>query len=134
MAEKIRVAVDKVELEVNDNGDIIVLPVSDERFIKRMYDFANAIQKKSEELNFIDDNNTEAIINGDIELHESIKTGFDELFGSGAYTKVFGTDIVVGAEYVMDFINQCSPYIQKHMDERSKRLKKYSADRTGSSL
>lgn len=134
MAEKIRVNVEKVELEVNDNGDIIVLPVSDERFIKRLYDFVDEINRKAEEMNFIDKDNVEAIVKCDLELHEKIKSEFDELFGSDAYKKVFGEDVVIGAEYVFDFLDQISPFISSYMEKRNKRLSKYNADRTGSSL
>ena len=134
MAEKIRVNVEKVELEVNDNGDIIVLPVSDERFVKRLYDYYQDIQKKWEETKFIDKDNIKAIIDGDIELHEAIMDGFDSVFGVDAYKKVFGDDIVVGIEYVIDFISQCVPFIEAHAEDRLKRLGKYSADRTGSSF
>lgn len=134
MAEKIRVNVEKVELEVNDNGDIIILPVSDERFIKRLYDFVDEINRKAEEMNFIDKDNVEAIVKCDLELHEKIKSEFDELFGSDAYKKVFGEDVVIGAEYVFDFLDQISPFISSYMEKRNKRLSKYNADRTGSSL
>lgn len=134
MAEKIRVNVEKIELEVNDNGDIITLPVSDERFLKRMYDFADEIKKKAEEIEFIDKENIEAIVKCDIELHEKIKSEFDEVFGSDAYSKVFGEDTVIGAEYVFDFIDQVSPFITSYMEKRNKKLSKYNADRTGSSL
>ena len=45
MAEtaKIRVNVEVIELEVNDNGDTIKLPVSDEMFMKRLQ---NGLMKK----------------------------------------------------------------------------------------
>lgn len=134
MPEKIRVNIEKIELEVNDNGDIIVLPVSDERFIQRMYDFTQGVQKKSEEISFIDKKNTEALVKADIELHEYIKSEFITLFGEGSYEKVFGEDIVVGAEYVLDFIGQCTPFIESYLEKRNKKLSKYSANRTGSSL
>ena len=134
MPEKIRVNVEKVELEVNDAGDIIVLPVSDERFLQKLYSFSSKISHKSEEMSYIDKENISALIQGDIELHENIKSGFDELFGEDAYRKVFGDDIVVGAEYVIDFIDQCMPYIQKHIENRDKKFSKYSANRVGSSL
>ncbi|MBO4543877.1 MAG: hypothetical protein J5725_11945 [Bacteroidales bacterium] len=134
MAEKIRVNVEKIELEVNDNGDTIILPVSDERFIQRLYDFSKNVQQKAEEIGYIDKNNIEALVDADIALHEYIKDEFKGLFGDGSYEKVFGEDIVVGAEYVLEFINQCTPFIQNYLEKRNKKLSKYSADRTGSSL
>jgi len=134
MAEKIRVNVEKVELEVNDNGDIIVLPVSDERFIKRLYAFARDISEKSSEIDAVDKTNIEGQVKADIELHEMIKKEFDVLFGTDAYKKVFGDDIVIGAEYVFEFLNQVMPYFNDHIQKRVERLNKYNANRVGSSL
>ena len=133
MAEKIRINVEKVELEVNDYGDIIILPVSDERFIEKLYSFANDISKKSEELNYIDKSDVSAYVKADIELHKQIKSQFDILFGVDAYKKVFGEDIVVGAEYVFEFLDQIMPYFNNHIQNRVEKLSKYSANRTGSS-
>lgn len=133
MAEKIRVNVETVELEVNDNGDTIVLPVSDERFISNLYTFANSISEKAEKIHELGKSDVSAFVKADIELHNSLKEEFTTLFGEGSYEKVFGSDIVVGAEYVLDFLDQCLPYFTKHIQGRMERLSKYNANRTGSS-
>lgn len=134
MAEKIRVNVEKIELEVNDDGDIIVIPVSDERFMQRLYKFAEDISKKSEEVKFIDKNDVSRYVQTDMELHELIKSNFNELFGDKAYEKVFGSDILVGAEYVFEFLDQCMPFINAYAEKRQQKLNKYNANRTGSTL
>lgn len=130
---KIRVNVDVVTLEVNDNGDTVVLPVSDERFAKRLYDYAEKSGDRAQELENLNGDKKDIIMEN-IKFHEELKVGFDDLFGAGAYTKVFGEDIVVGAEYIIDFLNQCIPFIETHVKNRAKKLNKYSADRVGSSL
>lgn len=136
MAEtaKIRVDVEVVELEVNDKGDTIKLPVSDELFIKKLYNFTAKIAEDAKELENLDKDNILEAVDKDIKFHESLKEQFDVMFGENAYEKVFGEDIVVGVEYVMDFLEQCMPFIQKYISKRETKLNKYSADRVGSSL
>lgn len=136
MAEtaKIRVNVEVIELEVNDNGDTIKLPVSDEMFMKRLYDFIDRVSEESKKLDNLDLEDIAGTIEKDIQFHEMIKEQFNILFGDKAYEKVFGSDIVVGAEYILEFLEQCMPYIQKYVDKREQRLTKYSANRVGSSL
>jgi hypothetical protein len=135
MAEKLRIVVDNVTLEVNDNGDTIVLPLGDERFIKRVYDYAEKMQNGAEELSKKQsEDDIIGTITADIEYHDMLKTEFDSVFGTGAYNKVYGDNIVVGVEYIIQFIGQIMPYVQKHQANRSTKLSKYSANRTGSSL
>ena len=100
MAEtaKIRVNVEVIELEVNDNGDTIKLPVSDEMFMKRLYDFVDRVSEESKKLNNLDLEDIAGTIEKDIQFHEMMKEQFNILFGDLAYEKVFGSDIVVGAE------------------------------------
>jgi hypothetical protein len=136
MADKFRSTVKVVELEVNDNGDIIKLPLSDENFIKKFYDFVTNIQAKSKELDAkkVKDLPDTEIIQKDIEFHEYLKEEFIKLFGDGSYEKVFGENVLVSVEYVLEFIEACTPYIEKHTEERLEKFSKYSANRTGSSL
>lgn len=134
MAEQLRINVEVVEIEVNDNGDIIKLPVSDELFIKKLSKYSEQITEKSDTLSVIDTNDIIATVNADIEFHEFLKSGFNEVFGERAYEKVFGEDIVVGAEYIFEFLEAVMPYLKRHTENRAKKLSKYSADRVGSSL
>lgn len=136
MAEvvKLQVRPEVVEVEVNDDGDRITLPVSDERFIKKVFDYA---ERMTEEAKNIPDSETATaveIVAGNINFHESAKSEFDVLFGAGAYKKVFGDDILVGAEYILEFIEGIAPILSEYTTKRIQKIKKYSADRVGSSL
>lgn len=134
---KLHIDVDAVELEVNDAGDIIKLPLSDELFMKKFYDFAKNIQAKATELDKVNEDNDIDIsnkIDKDIEFHEFLKTEFNGLFGERSYEKVYGEDYLVGVEYVLQFIDACTPYIEKHTQKRLDKFSKYSADRQGSTL
>ena len=96
MAEtaKIRVNVEVIELEVNDNGDTIKLPVSDEMFMKRLYDFIDRVSEESKKLDNLDLEDIAGTIEKDIQFHEMMKEQFNILFGDLAYEKVFGSDII----------------------------------------
>lgn len=137
MPEKFRSSFEVINLEVNDDGDIIQLPVSDEKFTQKFYEFSDKVQAKANEFNT--EFNRKGIsnlekINIDVEFHECLKTEFDLLFGAGSYNKVFGPDMLVGAEYVLEFIEACLPYIEEHTQKRIDKLSKYNSNRTGSSL
>lgn len=136
MAEnaKIRINVEVVNLEVNDNGDTIVLPVSDERLIQRLYAFIDNISKRANEMQELKDVDIVTVVNKDVSFHEFLHDEFNTLFGENAYEKVFGNDVVVGAEYILEFLDQVVPYITKHSANRSAKLNKYNANRVGSSL
>ena len=136
MAEKIslRVPVDSVEVEVNDNGDVILLNVGDERFMQKLYDFSMNVSERARELSETQTEDIKQAIELDIELHTWLKEQFDELFGDKSYEKVFGKDIVVGSEFVLEFLDNILPVIQKYTDKRVAKFNKYSADRVGSSL
>lgn len=136
MAEKFRSTAKTIELEVNDAGDIIKLPLSDENFTKRFYDFLTNVQVKSDELKDIKvkDLSSSEVIDKDIEFHNYLKDEFIKLFGDNSYEKVFGKDVLVSVEYIMEFIMACMPYIEQHTQERIEKFSKYSANRQGSSL
>lgn len=130
MAEKLRIAVDNVVLEVNDNGDTITLPLADERFMQKVMDYIQSMQDGAKS---IENTGSEFdIIQADITYHTNLKDGFNDAFGERAYEKVFGDDIVVGVEYIAEFFEQIMPYIEKYQKKRATKLSKYSADRVGS--
>ena len=136
MAEKIslRVPVDSVEVEVNDNGDVILLNVGDERFMQKLYDFSMNVSERARELSETQTEDIKQAIELDIEFHTWLKEQFDELFGDKAYVNVLGKDIVVGCEFVVDVLEDIVLGCQKCSHEMCAKFNKYSADRVGSSL
>ena len=79
MAEKIslRVPVDSVEVEVNDNGDVILLNVGDERFMQKLYDFSMNVSERARELSETQTEDIKQAIELDIEFHTWLKEQFD---------------------------------------------------------
>ena len=136
MAEivKIRVPHDVVTLEVNEKGETITLPVSDERFTQKLMTFATEAQERAESVkNVSDSTDIMEVVDSNLEFLDYLRTEFDVLFGEGAYEKVYGPDILIGADYILEFLDQILPYIQKSMEKRATKLNKYNANRVGTS-
>ena len=136
MAEKIslRVPVDSVEVEGNDSGEVILLNVGDERFMQKLYDFSMNVSERARELSETQTEDIKQAIELDIEFHTWLKEPFDELSDEKSYETGFGKDIDVGSEFVLEFLDNILPVIQKYTDKRVAKFNKYSADRVGSSL
>ena len=94
--------------------------------------FADSLQERAKVYNEVDETDIIGIIQSNTAFHEGVREEFDKLFGARSYEKVFGKDILVGAEYVLEFINACLPHIFEHQKNRVDKLSKYSPDRTGS--
>lgn len=131
---KIRVESGIVPIEVNDNGDTIQLKLGDERFIKDFFDMTNKIADRADTLSKIETEDVREMIEADINFHEGIKDDFIKVFGLDTYETVFGKDVLIGSEYILEFIEQLLPIVMQFTDSRMKKLSKYSADRIGSSL
>lgn len=130
--EQFRTGAKSVKLNVNDDGYIIELHVSNDAWLKRFLDFAKNIEDKNKA-------HAEALKNNeDIDAHiehilkfdEEIKAEFEDMFGNGSYVETFNSELV-GPEYVLEFLEACMPYIEKRVDQRTKALEKYNPNKTG---
>lgn len=137
----IRVNTGAKRIEVNDNGDYIVLDFSDNSLPDRFFAMIDHVQKhgddcakRLEEISAEQKEGSEGYIRATSALlrkvHEEIMGEVDALFGPGTCRKVFG-DIVPGIELYDDFFTQLMPYFEQAGKERAQRMKKYSASRTG---
>ena len=140
----IRVNTGVKRIEVNDDGDYITLSLSDNDFLNRFFALYENSQKMANEFS-----SSEAQIRekyqGDAEtiyscLREvlsiyteagkNMMSEVDNLFGAGTCQKVFG-DITPSFELYYDFFEQLTPYLQEFAKEKTQRMSKYSAARTG---
>lgn len=137
----IRVNTGAKKIEVNDNGDYIILNFADHNFPNRFFDMLDTVQciakeaegKEKELREKYEDGSLEqmrALSAFDCEIHREIAIQVDAVFGPGTCAKVFG-EIVPGVELFDDFFSQLIPYFQEFGKERAQRLSKYSAERTG---
>ncbi len=137
----IRVNSGAKRIEVNDNGDYIVLDLSDSSFPDRFFSMVDRVQAhaaaaeaRAKELEGRLEPGSEEMLRAAAslyrDLHEGVMAEVDALFGADTCRKVFG-DIVPGIELFDDFFTQLMPYFEQFGKERAKRLSKYSAARTG---
>lgn len=137
----IRVNTGAKRIEVNDNGDYIVLDFGDNSFPDRFFSMIDRVQEHGDactkELEKISsehkegsDGYTRAAASLLRKVHEEIMGEVDGFFGPGTCKKVFG-DIVPGIELYDDFFAQLMPYFEQAGKERAQRMSKYSAARTG---
>lgn len=137
----IRVNTGNKKIEVNDNGDYIVLNLNDSSFADRFFSMVDHVQeradeaaKKAKELQAQCEPGSEALIRAVAslyrEFHENVAAEVNAFFGPDACKKVFG-NIVPDIELFDDFFTQLMPYFEQFGKERAQRLSKYSADRTG---
>lgn len=130
--ESFRTNAKVIKLNVNDEGYCVELQVSNDVWIKAFLDFAIDAEKKSKdrlEMIKATDDISEKVSHV-VEFDKELKAGIAKLFGEGAYEQIFGADLV-GAEYVVEFMDACMPYIEERVEQREKAFSKYSADKTG---
>lgn len=142
--EKIRVNTGVKRIEVNDNGDYIALSLSDNDFLNRFFTLYENSQKlaneyASSEAQIIEKyqgaaETSEACLREVLSIYteagKSMMSEIDNLFGEGTCKKVFG-DITPSFELYFDFFEQLTPYLQEFAKEKTQRMSKYSAARTG---
>ena len=81
-----------------------------------------------------------ADITGQLDLVEKIvaierktKQDVEELFGEGTCRKVFG-EILPSMDLFVEFFGSILPFFEEYKKERMRKMGKYGADRTGSSI
>lgn len=132
---KLRIDTGVRKIEVNDNGDYIMLQVADQSIPAKLKKFVKAATDKLNKLSELTESENEADIEAAAELAYEIdifaKASVDDIFGAGTCKKVFG-DIVPPIEMYIEFIDAITPYFQEYALNRAKKLSKYSPNRMGS--
>lgn len=134
-ALKLRIDTGVRKIEVNDNGDYIMLQVADQSIPAKLKKFVKAATDKLNKLSELTESENETDIEAAEELAYELdvfaKASIDDIFGDGTCKKVFG-DIVPPIEMYIEFIEAITPYLQEYALNRAKKLSKYSPNRMGS--
>lgn len=144
--DKLRVDNGIKNIEVNDNGDYISIPISDAAFYERFGVLMKNFEKKQAEINKEaealsekhkekPDNDTDAIIDS-IQLYSELCrytcTELDNLFGEGCCQKVFVGVQNPSVELIGDFFEQITPLLNQYAQERNQKINlMYSRNRKG---
>jgi hypothetical protein len=121
-----------IEIEVNDNGETIVVDIDNLNFAKSLTDTLNVLKGFEAEVNKVEfkEEKTEEDkvdnmivgLNKTVELMERFTQTFDGTFGEGASRKVFGEGVLPSPFAVMDFYDQFKRIVDKKTSEREKWL------------
>lgn len=157
--ESIRIDTGIREIEVNDSGDSIKIPVNDTAFYRRFAEAFNRFEEKQVEIDRRSKalsekysgkepgNDREEGAEGDPEINmemfgdaldlysevcrETCRE-IDNIFGEGCCSKVFPGVKEPGIDMIMDFFEQIFPIMEKFMDEKNKNMiQKYGKKRRG---
>lgn len=139
----IRVNTGVKRIEVNDSGDFITMSLNDNDFLSRFFSLYENVQKMAEESSAREREIQERYKESEDRIGRAkasydlyTKCGkdmmgeVDALFGDGTCKKVFG-DITPTFDLYIEFFEQLTPYLQEFAQEKSQRMSKYSAARTG---
>lgn len=139
--DSIRVNTGAKKIEVNDDGEYIVLNFSDQSFVPRFFElidyFENqfpSYEKRGNEIAALDIpelEKTKRISALNLELHMELKERVDHLFGPETCRKVFG-DIVPAIDLYSQFFDLLYPYFSQYGKEREQAINsKYSPEKHG---
>lgn len=130
MENSIRIDSGTKRIEVNDNGDVILLPLGDDGFVRDFYKLVDSFREKAQTVT-VDENDIVGSMDRVSELNAGLRDQTDKLFGEGSCKKVFG-DITPGVDLFLEFFTQLLPFFEEHTRKRVARMNKYSAGRSGS--
>ena len=138
MSDSIRIERREKKIEVNDNGDFIILPLGNQEFIPKMLDLLNDFQENAkqqqERVEQISEMPEElekvsAAASLNLEMCRQLVNRVNDLFGADACQKIFGVGVPSLFAFA-DFFDQLAPLIRKYADEESavshERVRKYS--------
>lgn len=130
--EKIRISSGVKKIEVNDEGEYILLPVSDDGFIVEFYKLLDRIQTAARDLpeNGEDIAGNVEAVETIVALEKELREKVDRLFGPDTCRKVFGP-ILPSMDLFVEFFGSLIPFIEAHKNERLAKMSKYDAARTG---
>ena len=139
----IRVQTNDRRIEVNDQGEYIVLRFSDQSFPGRVFAMIERVQALGEQVkekeaalreSYRDSEDALALPKAaaalNEEVHRAIMAEVDGVFGAETCRKVFG-EIVPDVALFEDFFRQLLPYFEEYGRERAEKMGKYSEGRMG---
>lgn len=115
----IRVNSGVIRIDVNDNGDVIILR-KDLGFVNNVKAFIEGLNSLQNEYDSqvakINPDDTDAKLDLVYNLHKELHDGLDLLFGKDTCKKVFGdgvVDVIPTMDAVIDFVKQITPFVKQ---------------------
>jgi hypothetical protein len=122
----IRVQTKKFRINVNDNGDEIILDFDNNSFMEKFYNLTE-LGKNIPKMDEIAENTERMRIFA--EYNRKISNALNDIFGENATLKIFGCKEPM-PDLIADFFEQLAPFIEKagkmRENEAKMRAEKYS--------
>lgn len=133
--DKIRIGGHIKRIEVNDEGEFITLPLSDDGFVLNFYKLMDNMKQSGAELASREDIAGDGVkgVEEIIALEQDTKEKVDALFGDGTCQKVFG-NVLPSMDLFVEFFGSLVPFFEEYKNDRMKKMGKYDAHRTGSAV
>ena len=128
--ESIRVNSGVKIIEVNDAGETISLPLSDDSFIQGFFQLLNELKDKADAIS-AKDNDVMCAIDAVVEFDKEIRDKTDALIGENTCKKVFGA-VLPSSDQFLDFFSQLIPIVDALAQKRVANMNEYSSERVGS--
>lgn len=134
--DSLRVSSGIKKIEVNDNGDYIIIPVNDATFFDRYAEVIKSFEQKEIEYSKRTDelkekhkdksnNDTDSVIDIAtlyVDLCRDVCVELDKLFGEGSCKKIF-PDVEYPNEILIgEFFEQITPLLNQYGKERSEKI------------
>ncbi len=130
MDAKIRVKTG-IEVEVNDAGECIIIPVEDAVFVQKMQEMSNKLvavrNRYAQRMQGKSQSESIKII---MDASKEIMTEIDDLFGEDSCRKIFG-DTIPSIFAIGEFMNQIIPIAERYAEDRMKRMNEKYGKRQG---
>jgi len=122
-----------IPIEVNDDGETIVMNAESQGFIEKFYGLIEKIDNVSKDMQSeeVQQLGEREQIQKMIAKTKTLMQEIDDMFGPESCRKIFG-NIVPSPYLIAEFFEQLEPIAQRYVDERQKEIaKKYSSKRKG---
>ncbi len=144
--DKLRVDSGIKNIEVNDNGDYISVPIRDTVFYQKFADIIRKFENKQDDIDrrYAElaekhkdkpEEDIEALsdsIDLYVTLCKEICDDLDGLFGEGCCRKVFVGIQNPGVDLIGDFLDQITPLLNQYIEEQNQKINfKYNRNRKG---
>lgn len=135
MENKIRISSGTRRINVNDEGDVILLHLDDDSFVLGFYKLMEYVKSAAMQIpgETEDVAGNAATMDQIVALEEEVRRKVDTLFGEDTCRKVFG-DKLPSMDLFVELFGSLVPFLEEYKAERVKRMGKYDASRTGSAL
>lgn len=137
MSENMKLAIDNGtrKIEVNDQGECIILPLGDQAFVSGLLELMKKFSESAEKVESAIDaaeEDTDSVLKAvDLNLNvcKEIASQTDSLFRDEVCRKVFG-DIVPSLTTFAEFFDKLAPFVRAYGEERTSETKRRIAKYT----